>query len=443
MGQEKHIETECSICKKDLEGDLMTQDETNTAVVKHIGNKSLGFICRNCQSAFCYEHKKELGFNLWSGYEKSVCPQCGEKIKGKLNIVHLIEPAPEEMAKKEQAASSPQFSSVSSLADLVRDLGAKAQYLEIIPKLSKSSINPEVDKALREVFAGVDDEEVLKKLSSNLRGGPSNAAGVFSGAALCYVNTPLAAHYLMEALATGDGFGSSINQVSLNGVVKTGLIEIGEVGLGQLLIEMENLSKDGRIPPFICGVISTYLTPENWDPVIKALYMRCYDGRKALALTLKAAGWKPVTDEHRAVLLIAEENWNELEKMGSNAESIIIDFLGLDDPGFIGISPFKKLIPVLGKTGSTDAADILLQLLEKGKYAKQVVEALGAIGDVRTARAILDHAQNAKGLKGLSPSAYANALAGIGPDVIPYLEEALKGDKKVKKIAEKALKMIR
>ena len=441
MGQEKHIETECSICKKDLEGDLMTQDETNTAVVKHIGNKSLGFICRNCQSAYCYDHKKELGFNIWSGYEKSVCLKCGEKMKGRLNIVHLLEPTPEEKVKKEQAGSLRIFTSTSSLAGQIREMGAKGQLLEIIPKLDKNSMSTEVDKALHEVFAGVDDEEVLQKLMSNLRSGPSTAVGVFSGAALCFVNTPLAAHYLMEALATGDGFGSSINQVSLNGVVKNALIEIGVAIMEQLLIEMEKHGKDGRIPPFICGVIKTYLTPGNWDPAVKALKMRCYDGCKALALTLKAAGWKPVTDEHRAVLLIAEENWNELEKMGLNAESIIIDFLGLDDPGLL-INPFKKLILVLGKIGSKDGVDLLLDFLREGKYAKRVVEALGDIGDVRAAQAILDQAQNTKDLKGLSPSAYAKALAGIGPEVVPLLNEALMGDKKVRKIAEKALSMI-
>jgi len=443
MAQENHLKADCYYCGKTLEGELLDSSAVMDAVAQDSKNKSIGILCLNCRTAFCYDHKKELGFKIWDGYDRAACPQCGNKLKEHQNIVHMVKPATGKTVRGGKAPASVSSGSQSPLAEVIRDLGAKGQYLDIIPRLSKNSISLDVENALREVFAGCDDEQVMASLAGNLQSGPSSASGVFSGTALCFIKTPRAVHYLMKAFRKGSGFGSSINEVSLNGVVKNALMEIGEPGLGQMLVEMEERGQDGRIPAYICEAIKTFLGPDNWEPAVKALNMRSYYGREALAKTLQQAGWQPQSDQHKAVLLIAQGNQNGLEKMGPACEPALIETLGLDDPGFIGISPFKKLIGVLGKIGSADAVDPLLQLLGEGKYARQVVEALGAIGDPRAAKAILEHAQNAKGLKSLKTSAYVNALAKMGTGAIPLLESALTGDKKVRKIAEKALGMIR
>lgn len=341
------------------------------------------------------------------------------------------------------AASLPSSGNPSPMVKMIRNLGAKGEYLAIIPKLDKNLMDANVEPALREVFEGCDDEQVLASLSGNLQNAPSSSTGVFSGMALCFIKTPKAVHYLMEAFRKGGGFGSSINQVSLNGIVKNSLMDIGEPGLNQMLVEMEEGGQDARIPAYICKAVKTFLGPDNWKPAVKALNMRNYDGRKALVITLMKAGWKPQSDEQKAIVLIAQENRDGLEKMGPACEPVVIETLGLDDPGFLGMSPFKKLIGVLGKIGSADAVESLLQFLADGKYVRQAVKALGELGDPRAVEAILEHAQNAKGLKSLKTSVYVNALAKMGTGAIPHLEAALTGDKKVKKIAEKALGMIR
>jgi hypothetical protein len=55
----------------------------------------IGYRCQNCQASYCSRgHKKALKFNIWSGYEKSVCPRCGATLGSGKVLLKTAQVAP-------------------------------------------------------------------------------------------------------------------------------------------------------------------------------------------------------------------------------------------------------------------------------------------------------------------------------------------------------------
>ena len=91
------ITATCSPCNKTLVGkecDWGTYKQNITEYLKYV----IGFQCSKCNSSCCLiGHKKALQFNLLSGYEKSLCPQCGTPLREGVVLLRMVQNKPESV----------------------------------------------------------------------------------------------------------------------------------------------------------------------------------------------------------------------------------------------------------------------------------------------------------------------------------------------------------
>lgn len=97
MSELSIITATCSLCNKTLVGkecDWGTYKQNITEYLKYL----IGFQCSKCNSSYCLiGHKKALQFNLWSGYEKSLCPQCGTPLREGVVLLRMVQNKPESV----------------------------------------------------------------------------------------------------------------------------------------------------------------------------------------------------------------------------------------------------------------------------------------------------------------------------------------------------------
>jgi hypothetical protein len=97
MSEPASIATTCSLCNKTLKGRDCDWETYKKNIVEY--NKYLvGFQCCRCHSSFCLKgHKKELQFNLWSGFSKSSCPRCGTPLQAGRVLLSTAQTKPESV----------------------------------------------------------------------------------------------------------------------------------------------------------------------------------------------------------------------------------------------------------------------------------------------------------------------------------------------------------
>ena len=74
LGKTSNILGSCKLCGKSIKRKPVRLE--NGTVV----NKTGGFQCDNCRTIFCLDHKKELNWSFWRGYQSN-CPNCGKVLK--------------------------------------------------------------------------------------------------------------------------------------------------------------------------------------------------------------------------------------------------------------------------------------------------------------------------------------------------------------------------
>ncbi len=69
-------QTDCALCQAHLEGDAyLWQDYAKSPSLTAL----VGSQCQHCGSVFCNnKHGDQLKFSVWSGWQKTICPKCGQ-----------------------------------------------------------------------------------------------------------------------------------------------------------------------------------------------------------------------------------------------------------------------------------------------------------------------------------------------------------------------------
>ena len=94
MNELSTVTATCSMCNKPLEGvqcDWPTYKKNLGQYVKYV----IGYRCGSCGASFCHAgHRKELKFNIWSGFEKSPCPRCGTPLNAGYVLLKTVADKP-------------------------------------------------------------------------------------------------------------------------------------------------------------------------------------------------------------------------------------------------------------------------------------------------------------------------------------------------------------
>ena len=97
MSELSIISVSCSLCNKTLEGKKCDWETYKKNIAEYM-KYSIGFQCNHCNSSYCLTgHKKALQFNLWSGYEKSLCPRCGTPLRAGIVLLRTVQAKPESV----------------------------------------------------------------------------------------------------------------------------------------------------------------------------------------------------------------------------------------------------------------------------------------------------------------------------------------------------------
>ena len=75
------IEVTCSLCQKVLRGYMLAPGKT-------ILVGPVAIVCIGCQQAYCHDHRRQLGWSRWSGYEAAHCSNCRVSLKAGSLVFH-------------------------------------------------------------------------------------------------------------------------------------------------------------------------------------------------------------------------------------------------------------------------------------------------------------------------------------------------------------------
>ncbi len=129
----------CSICSKTeevYEIDVDTYNKNLDSLSKY-GKYILGLRCQNCDTCYCWrDHKNELKFRRWDGYEKTSCLQCGEPL-GRSAILLRKDQELEKIEQELKKSTKELNNSETSPSQKVHSTTEKNESSEISKKQSK------------------------------------------------------------------------------------------------------------------------------------------------------------------------------------------------------------------------------------------------------------------------------------------------------------------
>lgn len=109
------LTTTCHFCDKTLEGKALSQDEYGQLTIDEpLEWDNVGFKCKNCDTAFCYDHRKALKYTLLFGYDKSKCIQCDQSLEDKIFIAFNKKPKASIAEANNQTQDTPEVQTESA-----------------------------------------------------------------------------------------------------------------------------------------------------------------------------------------------------------------------------------------------------------------------------------------------------------------------------------------
>ncbi len=97
------------------------------------------------------------------------------------------------------------------------------------------------------------------------------------------------------------------------------LLEIGQAGLDTLLVVLRDGNQSMGVREVVAGVLAKTGDPRAIAPVEAMLSEHDIVVRQVAVWTLTRLGWKPTNDNQKALVAIANEDWDELGNLGSAA----------------------------------------------------------------------------------------------------------------------------
>jgi HEAT repeat protein len=205
------------------------------------------------------------------------------------------------------------------------------------------------------------------------------------------------------------------------------------------------LTKVGWKPSNTKEKVLLLIANQKWDAIVKTgtpaipsltVTLKDKDSkiRKNAADTLEKIGWHPSTEEEKGSFLLANQNLDDLSKMGSSGTDLLIIALQDNDADIR-----KKALRALGKTGDTRGIPAIVASLndENPDIRLESAAALKRIGDKGAVKPLIDalEDENAK-----VREEAAGALAAIGsPSVAPLINVLAEGRKTSRQYAARAL----
>ena len=323
MTVHRNYSSECFICGKSLSGVIVEDFKEHLDLVsKSIDNIGLGIICPSCETVFCYEHKKDVGWKMLSGYNKAMCPKCHRPLKRNWELMSIVtEIASEDLTLEEKYERIPK-------------LAEEKKHLEILDLIrTKEELEDhKIQEEMKKAFSGIEDEELILKIVEGVRGDKERLNIVKSLSAISFTAPDFAVKALSEIydlnISIKVGSKNSSNFQSIAPLIQISLQEVGSEGSEQMLIEAEKRGSDGTFIRIITKTLNGFLNEENWLSVTELMensnsnLIRIY-----LIQLLEGKGWTPTTDKQRALSFIVHKDWKELRGMGASAHSGIVKYL--------------------------------------------------------------------------------------------------------------------
>lgn len=295
----------------------------------------------------------------------------------------------------------------------------------------------QITKALSEL----GDEQAIKTLSEIIGKRPTEFGRLASETVSKMDPPELVYKHVFKSYedARKNTSSSSIDGVNLKESLKLVISKLGEKAVKSLLEKLTSKHKEVN-KNLIHELLLLSITSNSMELVKTKLFFPDHQVREIISNCLQSIKWQPTTREEKVTVLIAENNWNELQKLEVDMVDSLIDSLDIEDHSTFKKKP--KIIQAIGEIGSDKATDALIKSLENKSHIKATIKAMSKIGDPSFITPILDHIKSISTISlYLNQSLYVNSLENIGDlDNKELIEAQGAPDSKIRKIASKVIK---
>ncbi|MGB2907434.1 MAG: HEAT repeat domain-containing protein [Candidatus Aminicenantaceae bacterium] len=338
-----------------------------------------------------------------------------DKLKSRLDIKGLIkaldytknatlrEKAVEALGElRADAATEPL---ISLLED--ENCGYKPQVVSALGKIKAESAVPVLINRITENGTAVSDTE----LSALQNIGPPAAVPLLG----VLRENAQDAKQALTLIKTLEGIGGS--------EIADGFLDLVSARFPSLILHLAEalvrLEDERAIPRLVDALKASH--GESWSAQVAAV--------------LKQMGWCPSDESEKAVVYLAEREWEELAKLGAPAVSLVSNFMTTGQA-----SEIQKAAETLGQIGDERAVEPLAALLshKRPEIAVTAARALGEIGSGQSVEMLLQNAVDSKS----SPiqAEAEKSLVKIGASAVcPLIDQLNSSDARERKTAVRIL----